>query len=63
MRVKTTKESVAESYKIDRTPEDGVLLIVREVIEGKIFKALIDSGATRCFDFPPCVIVTRLNRK
>ena len=47
--VKTTEGKTAEGCKIDRTPEDGVLLIVPIIIRGKIFKALVDSGATRCF--------------
>ena len=50
--VRTTEKEIDEGCKIDRTPEDGVLLIVPVVIKGKICKALIDSGATRCFCFP-----------
>ena len=49
--------------RIDRTPRDGVLLIVPVVIAGKIFKALVDSGATRCFVSPSCVAVTGLQGK
>ena len=33
------------------------------VIKGKIYKALIDSGATRCFIFPSCMIVAGLQGK
>ena len=50
--VRTTEKKIDEGCKIDRTPEDGVLLIVPVVIKGKICKALIDSGATRCFVSP-----------
>ena len=52
--VKTTEGKTAEGCKIDRTPEDGVLLIVPVVIGGKHFKALVDSGAT-LFLFPHLV--------
>ena len=61
--VKTTKGKTAEGCKIDRTPEDGVLLIVPVVIKGKICKALIDRGATRCFFSPPCMTVAGLQGK
>ena len=61
--VKTTEGKTAEGCKIDRTPEDGVLLIVPIVIRGKIFKALVDSGATRCFVSPSCMTVAGLQGK
>ena len=56
----TTDGNAAESCNIDRKPPDGILLIVPVVIQGKIFKALIDSGATRCFVSPSCMTVAGL---
>ena len=41
--VKTTEKEIFESCKMDRTPEDCVLLIVPMVVKGKIYKGLIDS--------------------
>ena len=38
-----------------RKIEDGLLLVVPTRIYGRSFKALIDSGATRCFVTPSCV--------
>ena len=61
--VSTTEKKIDEGCKIDRTPEDGVLLIVPVVIKGKICKALIDSGATRCFVSPSCMTVAGLQGK
>ena len=61
--VKTTEGKTAEGCRIDRTLEDGVLLIVPIVIRGKIFKALVDSGATRCFVSPSCMTVAGLQGK
>ena len=61
--VRTTEKKIDEGCKIDRTPEDGVLLIVPVVIKGKICKALIDSGATRCFVSPSCMTVAGLQGK
>ena len=59
----TTEGNAAESCNIDRKPPDGILLIVLVVIQGKIFKALIDSGATRCFVSPSCMTVASLQGK
>ena len=59
----TTGKKIDEGCKIDRTPEDGVLLIVPVVIKGKIYKALINSGATRCFVSPYCMTVAGLQGK
>ena len=59
----TTDGNAAESCNIDRKPPDGILLIVPVVIQGKIFKALIDSGATRCFVSPSCMTVAGLQGK
>ena len=61
--MRTTEKKISESCKIDRTPEDGVLLIVPVVIKGKIYKTLIDSGATRCFVSPSCMTVARIQGK
>ena len=61
--VRTTEKKIDKGCKIDRTPEDGVLLIVPVVIKGKVCKALIDSGATRCFVSPSCMTVAGLQGK
>ena len=37
-----------------RTIEDGLLLVVLARINGHVVRALIDSGATRCFITPSC---------
>ena len=62
---KTTesREGGARESAIDRTPDDGVLLVVPIRISGKIFKALVDSGATRNFISPSCVTCTGLTGK
>ena len=39
------------------------LLIVPVVTKGKSFKALVDSGATRCFISPSCVTVAGIQGK
>ena len=44
-----------ENKKVVRKFEDGLLLVVPTRIYGKEVKALIDSGATRCFVPPSCV--------
>ena len=44
-----------ENKKVVRKVEDGLLLVVPSRIYGKSLKALIDSGATRCFITPACV--------
>ena len=43
--------------------EDGLLLVVSTKIYGHIVKALIDSGATRCFVTPACVTTYGLKAK
>ena len=43
-----------KSVQIPRIEEDGILLVVPARINGKLFSALIDSGATRCFVTPDC---------
>ena len=40
----------------NRSVDDGLLLIVPVHIFGKKCRALIDSGATRCFMSPECVV-------
>ena len=44
-----------ENKKGVRRVEDGLLLVVPTKIYGKSVRALIDSGATRCFITPSCV--------
>jgi hypothetical protein len=46
--------------KIPRVEEDGILLVVPARINGKLFSALIDSGATRCFVTQECCTVAGL---
>ena len=41
--------------KFTRKVEDGLLMVVAARIYGKPVRALIDSGATRCFVTPACV--------
>ena len=50
-----------ESVQIPRIEEDGILLVVPARINGKLFSALIDSGATRCFVTPECCTVAGLS--
>ena len=40
--------------------DDGILLVVTARINGHSVRALIDSGATRCFMTPACVTAVRL---
>ena len=47
--------------KIERVEEDGILLVVPARINGKLFTALIDSGATRCFVTPECSTIAGLS--
>ena len=46
--------------KIQRVESDGILLVVPARINGKIFTALIDSGATRSFVTPECTTIAGL---
>ena len=46
--------------KKERKAEDGLLLVVSASIYGKSVRALIDSGATRCFVTPTCVTTVGL---
>ena len=43
-----------------RNEEDGILLIVSVRIYGKVFRALVDSGASRCFVSPEVVQTAQL---
>ena len=49
------EEKSAKIQKKERQVEDGLLLVVSASIYGKPVRALIDSGATRCFVTPTCV--------
>ena len=49
--------------KINRVESDGILLVVPARINGKLFTALIDSGATRCFVTPECTTIAGLTCK
>ena len=51
---------VKENKKMSRRVEHGLLLVISARIYGKTVKALIDSGATRCFITPSCVTVMGL---
>ena len=46
---------------IPRIEEDGILLVVPARINGELFSALIDSGATRCFVTQQCCAVAGLS--
>ena len=56
VREKTGKEN----KKGVRRVEDGLLLVVPTKIYGKPVRALIDSGATRCFITPSCITTVGL---
>ena len=49
------EKSVKKHKNFYRKLEDGLLLVVSAVIYGKPVRALIDSGATKCFITPSCV--------
>ena len=48
---------------VKRKVEDGILVVVPARIYGKQFRALIDSGATRCFVSPNCIHIAGLSTK
>ena len=50
----------SKQNKIFRKVEDGLLMVVAARIYGKPVRALIDSGATRCFVTPACVTTVGL---
>ena len=47
--------------KLSRVESDGILLIVPVQINGKMFSALIDRGATRCFVTQKCCTIAGLS--
>ena len=49
--------------KFSRTVKGGLLLVVTARINGHAVRALIDSGATRCFVTPACVTAVGLKGK
>ena len=54
------EKSGKENKTMSRKVEDGLPLVVPTRIYGKQVKALIDSGATRCFVTPSCVAAVGL---
>ena len=52
-----------KEISLGRRIEDGLLLVVSTKISGHIVKALIDSGATRCFVTPAYVTTCGLKAK
>ena len=56
---KKKKEKI--NKKLARVEEDGILLVVPVKIYGKVFSALIDSGATRCFVTQSCCTIAGLS--
>ena len=50
-----TADGKKQQNKTPRGIDDGLLLVVSARIHGRIVRALIDSGATRCFVTPTCV--------
>ena len=46
----------AEGVHLDRTVDDGILLVVPITVYGKTARALIDSGASRSFVSPETVV-------
>ena len=57
---KSDEEKSVKTQKKERKVEDGLLLVVSALIYGKQERALIDSGATKCFVTPTCVIAVGL---
>ena len=57
---KGSEKSVKKKKNEGRKLEDGLLLVFPMRIYGKAVKALIDSGATKCFVTPSCVIAVVL---
>ena len=54
---------IKQLNKIPRVLKDGLLLVVTARINGHPVRALIDSGATRCFVTPSCVTAVGLKGK
>ena len=42
--------------KIGRTEDDGILFKIKIQIQGKLYIALIDSGASRCYASPKAMV-------
>ena len=61
MKKKTKKTKMKKMKKSEnvRDEEDGVLFIVPVRIYGNVFRALVDSGASRCFVSPEVVQTTQ----
>ena len=55
-----TAEGSKQQNQIPRGISDGLLLVVTARINGHSVRALIDSGATRCFVTPACVTAVGL---
>ena len=55
--------SVAVNQSIDREISDGILLVVPVRIQGREYRALIDSGATRSFISPACITETGMKTR
>ena len=55
--------SVTDNRSIDRKIDDGILLVVPVRIQGREYRALVDSGATRSFISPACVTETGLKTR
>ena len=56
----TTAEGNNQQNKAPRGIDDGLLLVVTTRINGHPVRALIDSGATKCFVTPACVTTVGL---
>ena len=55
-----TAVGIVPQNKAPRGVDDGLLLVVTARINGHIVRALIDSGATRCFITPACITAVGL---
>ena len=60
---KKTVEGAKQQNKAPRGIDDGLLLVVATRINGHPVRALIDSGATRCFITPACIAAVGLMGK
>ena len=58
-----TVEGSKQQNKAPRGLDDGLLLVVTARINGHSVRALIDSGATRCFVTPACIAAVGLMGK
>ena len=58
-----TVEGSKQQNKAPRDIDDGLLLVVAARINGHPVRALIDSGATRCFVTPACIATVGLMGK